>query len=171
MPTLNQSGADAGGGRRSRGRRIATSLSEINVVPLVDVMLVLLIIFMVTAPMIQRGIDVNLPVARRAQPITGERIEVTVPLTYHQNHVVFIGRDAINVVNLQERVRQRLETAAQKDVFLRGDRGVNLGDVMEVTDLLKAAGVEHVGLVTKGPEERGWKSPTSCAIGCKRPAG
>ena len=60
----------------------------------------------------------------------------------------------MNVSVLQERVRQKMETAAQKDVFLRGDRGVNLGQVMEVTDLLKAAGVEHVGLVTKGPDER-----------------
>jgi len=139
---------------RGRGRRVSTSLAEINVVPLVDVMLVLLIIFMVAAPMIQRGIDVNLPVARRAQPITGERIEVTVPLSYGQNHIVYIGRDEVNVSVLQERVRQKMETAVQKDVFLRGDRGVNLGQVMEVTDLLKAAGVEHVGLVTKGPDER-----------------
>jgi biopolymer transport protein TolR len=139
---------------RRRGRRVSTSLAEINVVPLVDVMLVLLIIFMVAAPMIQRGIDVNLPVARRATPITGERIDVTVPLSYGQNHVVFIGRDAVNVSVLQERIRQKMETSAQKEVYLRGDRGVNLGQVMEVTDLLKAAGVEKVGLVTQGPDER-----------------
>ena len=139
---------------RGRARRVSTSLAEINVVPLVDVMLVLLIIFMVAAPMIQRGIDVNLPVARRAAPITGERVEVTVPITYSQNHVVFIGREAIPVSVLQERVRQRIENTAKKDVFLRGDRGVTLGQVMEVTDLLKAAGVENVGLVAKAPEER-----------------
>jgi biopolymer transport protein TolR len=147
-------GHDAAAPGRGRARRVSSSLAEINVVPLVDVMLVLLIIFMVAAPMIQRGIDVNLPVARRAQPITGERIEVTVPNAYRQNHVVFIGRDAINVAILQERVRQKLETAVKKDVFLRGDRDVTLGDLMQVTDLLKAAGVENVGLVTKGPEER-----------------
>src|SRR5436309_5156692 len=93
---------DAAPGRFGRTRRVSTSLAEINVVPLVDVMLVLLIIFMVAAPMIQRGIDVNLPVARRAAPITGERVEVTVPLTYSQNHVVFMGRDAVNITNLQE---------------------------------------------------------------------
>ena len=67
---------------RGRGRRVASALAEINVVPLVDVMLVLLIIFMVTAPMIQRGIDVNLPVARRASAIEGERVFVTVPAAY-----------------------------------------------------------------------------------------
>ena len=117
-------------------------------------MLVLLIIFMVAAPMIQRGIDVNLPVARRSSPITGERIEVTVPLAFRQNHIVFIGHDEVNVSVLQERVRQKMETAAKKQVFLRGDRGVNLGEVMQVTDLLKAAGVEQVGLETQPPDEK-----------------
>ena len=62
------------------------AISDINVTPLVDVMLVLLIIFMVAAPMIQRGVDVNLPVARNAQQMTGERVEITVPLAYRQNH-------------------------------------------------------------------------------------
>jgi biopolymer transport protein ExbD/biopolymer transport protein TolR len=140
--------------RASRLRRVNVSLAEINVVPLVDVMLVLLIIFMVTAPMIQRGIDVNLPVARRAQAITGERIEVIVPAEYRQTHIVYLGSDPIRKELLQERVRQKMETATQKDVFLRGDAGVSLGEVIEVTDLLKAAGVEHVGLVTKPPNER-----------------
>ena len=104
--------------------------------------------------MIQRGIDVNLPVARRAQAITGERIEVIVPITYRQNHIVYLGNDPLREEILQERVRQKMETAAQKDVFVRGDAGVNLGEVMEVFDKLKAAGVEHVGLVTKSPNER-----------------
>ncbi len=140
--------------RASRLRRVNVSLAEINVVPLVDVMLVLLIILMVTAPMIQRGIDVNLPVAQRAQAISGERIEVIVPAEYRQNHIVYLGSDPIRKELLQERVRQKMETAAQKDVFLRGDSGVSLGEVVEVTDLLKAAGVEHVGLVTKSPNER-----------------
>ncbi len=151
MPKV-QAAPDPMPGRR-RGRRVTTSLAEINVVPLVDVMLVLLIIFMVAAPMIQRGIDVNLPVARRANPMTGERVEVTVPISYRQNHVVFIGKDAVNIAVLQERVRQKMENAAKKDVFLRGDRGVTLGELMEVTDLLKAAGVENVGLVTALPKE------------------
>ena len=62
-------------GRSGRGRRVASSLAEINVVPLVDVMLVLLIIFMVTAPMIQRGVDLNLPVATRSAQISNERVE------------------------------------------------------------------------------------------------
>ena len=139
---------------RGRRRRVSTSLAEINVVPLVDVMLVLLIIFMVAAPMIQRGIDVNLPVAKRSAPMTGDRVEVSVPITYRTNHVVFIGRDAVNTSILQERIRQKIENLPKKDVYLRGDRGVTLGELTEVTDILKAAGVENVGLVTKAPEER-----------------
>jgi biopolymer transport protein TolR len=145
---------DPNPGRGGRGRRISTSLAEINVVPLVDVMLVLLVIFMVTAPMIQRGIDVSLPVARRAQPITGERVEISIPLAYRQNHLIYLGTEPLTAAVLQERVRQKMETAAQKDVFLHGDEGVNLGEVMQVFDLLKAAGVRNVGMVSKMPDER-----------------
>ena len=107
MPKMPQT-ASASGGRGSRGRRISTSLSEINVVPLVDVMLVLLIIFMVTAPMLQRGIDVKLPQARRATQVTGERIEVTVPADYHTGRRVFIGKENVRAENLQELIRQRM---------------------------------------------------------------
>ena len=137
-----------------RGRRVTTSLAEINVVPLVDVMLVLLIIFMVTAPMIQRGIDVNLPVARRAQPITGERIEIAIPATYRTERMVNLGSERVRADVLAERVRQKMESAAQKNVFVRGDGTVSLQEFMEITDMLKAAGVEHVGLVTKMPGDR-----------------
>ena len=133
---------------------MSSSLAEINVVPLVDVMLVLLIIFMVAAPMIQRGIDVNLPVATRAQSIASERIEVTVPLSYRQNRTVYLGAEPVRAAVLEERVRQKMETAVKKDVFLRGDGGLNLSEVMAITDMLKAAGVEHVGLETRGPNER-----------------
>lgn len=152
MPKV-QNGDDVAAGR-SRRRRTSSSLAEINVVPLVDVMLVLLIIFMVAAPMIQRGIDVNLPVATRAQSIASERIEVTVPLSYRQNRTVYLGAEPVRAAVLEERVRQKMETAVKKDVFLRGDGGLNLSEVMAITDLLKAAGVEHVGLETRGPNER-----------------
>ena len=150
---LNDSGSAGSSGRAGRGRRVASSLSEINVVPLVDVMLVLLIIFMVTAPMIQRGIEVNLPVARRAQPIETDLIDVTIPSTYRQDHKIYLGTELIRTEVIQERVRQKMELATQKSVNLRGDSSVNLGELTEVTDLLKAAGVEHVGFVTKPPDK------------------
>ena len=133
---------------------MASSLAEINVVPLVDVMLVLLIIFMITAPMIQRGIDVNLPVARRAAPISGERVFVSVPLAYRQNHIVYLGDEPIRVEILRERIRQQMEHRSDKQVYLRGDGGVQLQELMDITDRLKDAGVETVGIVAKMPGER-----------------
>jgi len=139
---------------RGRGRRVASTLAEINVVPLVDVMLVLLIIFMVTAPMIQRGVDVNIPVSRRAAQISGERVFVSIPVAYRQNHVVYLGDEPIHVEILQERVRQKMENRTDKEVYLRGDRGVQYGELMDVFDRLQAAGVDKVGLIAKTPGER-----------------
>jgi biopolymer transport protein TolR len=141
-------------GRTGRGRRVTTSLAEINVVPLVDVMLVLLIIFMVAAPMIQRGIDVKLPQSRRATSVTGERIEITIPETIRQSSMVFLGKEQIKLSNLQERVRQKMETNAGKEVFLRGDSAVQYQDLMNVIDALKAAGVQNIGMVARMPSER-----------------
>src|SRR5262245_62114092 len=113
MPKV-QPAAETETGRHGRRRRVSTTLAEIKVLPLVDVMLVLLIIFMVTAPMIQRGIDVNLPVARRTSQLEGQRVFVTVPAGYRENGIVYLGDDPVRVDVLQERVRQRLETQADK---------------------------------------------------------
>src|SRR5258707_9470181 len=116
MPKVQAAG-NASSGRGGRGRRVATSLAEINVVPLVDVMLVLLIIFMVTAPMIQRGVDVKLPQARRATQVTGQRVEITVPATYAQQKMIFIGKEQVPARAFQERIRQQMEHRETKDVF------------------------------------------------------
>ena len=153
MPKI-QSLDHGGESRRGRSRRVGSARAEINVVPLVDVMLVLLIIFMVTAPMMQRGLDVNLPVARRAQQISEERIFINVPLAYRTNRVVYIGDDPVRVDILDERMRQALLTSTAKQVFLRGDGAVQLQDLMDVMDKLKAGGVERVGIVAKLPGER-----------------
>ena len=152
MPKVQAAGDH--GAARGRGRRVAGTLAEINVVPLVDVMLVLLIIFMVTAPMIQRGVDVKLPVATRTQQIQGERLFVTVPLAYRQNRLVFLGDEPLRVEILQERVRQKMEGRADKQVYLRGDGAVTYQELMEVFDKLKGAGVLDVGLVNRLPGER-----------------
>ena len=151
MPKVHT--AEHGGSVRGRGRRVSTSLAEINVVPLVDVMLVLLVIFMVTAPMLQRGLDVNLPVARRTQQIAEERVFINVPLAYHTRRIVYIGNDPVRVDILDERIRQALLNKTDKQVFLRGDGGVQLQDLMDVMDKLKDAGVEKVGIVAKLPGE------------------
>ena len=130
-------GAGAPSGRAGRSRRVATSLAEINVVPLVDVMLVLLIIFMVTAPLIQRGIDVKLPQARRATQVAGERVEVTIPGTYRESRMIFLGKEQVRA-----------------EVFLRGDSGVQYQDLMDVIDMLKGAGVQNIGMVARMPQTR-----------------
>jgi biopolymer transport protein ExbD len=134
---------------RRRGRRVATSLSEINVIPLVDVMLVLLIIFMVAAPMLQRGIEVNLPVARRPQRMSEERMYVTVPLSYRKDHRIWIDDEAVSIDVLPERARQAMLNKDQKEMFLKGDGGVTLQELMEVMDRLKDGGVERVGIVAQ----------------------
>ncbi len=140
--------------RTGRGRRMSTSLAEINVVPLVDVMLVLLIIFMVAAPMIQRGIDVKLPQSRRATSVTGERVEITLPDSIRQAGIVFVGKQQVKLKDLQEIVRQKMESSATKEVFLRGDSSVQYQDLMNVIDALKAAGVQNIGMVARMPSER-----------------
>ena len=151
MPKVLTGGS---GGGRGRGRRVAPTLAEINVVPLVDVMLVLLIIFMVAAPMLQRGIDVKLPVASRSQEIASERLFVSVPISYQQDKRVFIGQDSVPEAVLGERVRQMLVNRTDRQVFLRGDGGIRYDEFMAIVDILKRAGVENVGLVTALPGER-----------------
>jgi biopolymer transport protein ExbD len=153
MPKLGPTTSSVSG-RSGRGRRVTTSLAEINVVPLVDVMLVLLIIFMVAAPMIQRGIDVKLPQSRRATQVTGERVEITLPDAIRQSRIVFLGKEEVKLQNLQERVRQKMETSAAKEVFLRGDASVQYQDLMDVIDALKAAGVQNIGMVARMPSAR-----------------
>ena len=153
MPKVQTAGGGGGGGRR-RGRRIATSLSEINVVPLVDVMLVMLVIFMVTAPMMQRGIDVQLPEARRAEPLVSERLFVTVPLAYRSEGVVQLGDDNVRIDVLADLLRDEMASRTDKSVFLRGDQDITYGELVSVIDYLKEGGVQEVGLVLDLPPQR-----------------
>jgi len=141
--------AQAAGSGRQRGRRVTTSLAEINVIPLVDVMLVLLIVFMVAAPMLQKGVEVNLPVAQRSQKLNDQRIYVTVPLSYRKDQRVYLDDEGIPLTALAERMRQTMSTATEREVFLRGDGGVQLQEITEVMDRLKAGGVERVGILTQ----------------------
>jgi biopolymer transport protein ExbD len=139
---------DANTGRR-RGRRVTTSLSEINVIPLVDVMLVLLIIFMVAAPMMQKGVEVNLPVSRRADKLTNAQpLYVTIPTTYRADKRVYIDDDSIPIDVLAERMRQAMETRDDKQVYLRADGKVEVQEMMDVFGRLKEAGVQKIGVVS-----------------------
>ncbi len=154
MPTIHGHGTSGSTGGRRRGRpRAATSLSEINVVPLVDVMLVLLIIFMVAAPMMQRGMDVSLPVSRRADQLVAERLFVTIGLTFREDRIVQVGDDLVRLEVLAERMRQELNASDAREVFVRGDGDITYRELVSVIDELKAGGVSDVGLVTALPTE------------------
>lgn len=150
MPKVQQhGGGGAGRGRRGRGAHVATSLSEINVVPLVDVMLVLLIIFMVTAPMMQQGLQVNLPQASKAAAVTAEPVYVTISSDFGRTRLVQLDEEPVRVDILHERVRQTMLTRDDKSVFIRSDAAASMQDFMDVTEQLKAAGVEKIGVISQ----------------------
>jgi biopolymer transport protein TolR len=152
VPKVHQT--SGGGGRRARGSYVGTALSEINVVPLVDVMLVLLIIFMVTAPMMQQGLSVNLPQAQRADPVTSTPIYVTIPANFGETRIVQIGQDEVRVDILHERVRQAILPREDKSLFLRMDATVTAQNMMDVFEQLKQAGVQKIGITTQPRERR-----------------
>jgi biopolymer transport protein TolR len=139
----------AGDARGRRGRRVSSTLAEINVIPLVDVMLVLLIIFMVAAPMLQRGVEVNLPQARNTQKLTQELIYITVPLSYRQDRKVFLDDEAVSIDFLAERTRQAMLGKSQRSVYLRSDGEVQMQELLQVFDRLKEGGIERVGIVAQ----------------------
>ncbi|RPI10462.1 MAG: biopolymer transporter ExbD [Zetaproteobacteria bacterium] len=126
---------------KSRDRRV---LSEINVTPMVDVMLVLLVIFMVTAPMLQRGTDVQLPQAQHSELKEQERLT----LTLTREGRIFLNSEEVPRDDLRGRL-----VAATKDrertIQFRGDSQVYYGLVIEVMDAMKAAGIETVGMITE----------------------
>jgi biopolymer transport protein TolR len=154
MPKVQQHGAGGSGrGRRGRSAFVGTSLSEINVVPLVDVMLVLLIIFMVTAPMMQQGLEVNLPRTQRANPVNAQPVYVTIPPEFSRTRVVQLDKKDVRIDILHELVRQALLTRDDKSVFIRADSSASVQDLMTVTDKLNQAGVQKVGLMSQ-PEPR-----------------
>ena len=150
MPKVIASAPNAGG-RHQRGRRVGPSLAEINVIPLVDVMLVLLIIFMVAAPMMQRGVEVRLPISARSQEISSERVFIDVPLSFRKERRVYIDKEAIGVPALAERLRQLMINKTDKHAYLRVDRQLLVQDQIDVMSEMKAAGILDVGIVLDLP--------------------
>ncbi len=125
-------------------------MSQINVTPLVDVMLVMLIIFMITAPMMQAGITVNLPSAEtRSSPSQGGLI-----LTISKDRYIFIEDKAIHLMLLEETLRSRMAVEEKKIVFLRADQDVPYGYVISVMDVIKKAGIETVGMIVQPIDKR-----------------
>jgi len=137
--------------RGSRGRSLPSALGEINVVPLVDIVLVLLLVFMVTAPMMSRGIDVSLPAANVANRSEEDRLTVSI----NAQERIYIGDQPINIVLLEDRLRSLMEGRASKVVYLRADERLRYGKVIEVVDKMKSAGVEVIGFAYAPPAEKG----------------
>ena len=140
-----------GGGRRSR-RRAAQPMSEINVTPFVDVMLVLLIIFMVAAPLLTVGVPLDLP-KTRAQPLPTEQEE---PLTINIDATgqIYLQTTPVDRETLLPQLTAIAESRDNKKVFLRGDTTLNYGLIMEIMGLLNAGGFTQIGLVTdQAPKE------------------
>lgn len=153
MPTVLSANA-ASGGRFARGRRVSTTLAEINVVPLVDVMLVLLIIFMIAAPMLQRGVEVSLPVASRSENLASERIFIDVPTSFQRDRRVFLAKEPIRLDVLAERIRQLVVNRTDKQVFVRSDGRLPVQALIDVLDQLTAGGVQNAGIVTDTPRRQ-----------------
>lgn len=125
-------------------------LAEINVIPLVDVVLVLLIIFMVTAPMLYRGMDIKLPTSSSNTIKPDERIVLTV----ERDQQIFLDKERLGVVQLEPRLRAMKDRNPEIAVYLRADREVPYGTVIEVMDGVKRAGIEKLGMVTDPPGSR-----------------
>jgi len=129
-------------GKEGPGR---TTMSEINVTPMVDVMLVLLIIFMVTAPLIQQGVKVNLPQAKAA-PVEAREKKIVVSIDRGRH--VFIGEAEVPIAQLEEKLKTNAKAQADKEVYLTADTDLNYGTVIEVMAAAQRAGISSVGMIT-----------------------
>lgn len=119
-------------------------LAEINVIPLVDIVLVLLIIFMVTAPMLYRGMDIKLPASQTNTIKPEERLVLTV----ERNQKVYLDKDQLSLEQLEFKLRQAKQRNPDVAIYLRADRAVPYGTVVRVMDEVKRAGIEKLGMVT-----------------------
>ncbi|MBI1922099.1 MAG: protein TolR [Geobacter sp.] len=131
-------------GGRSDGSR--GTMSQINVTPLVDVMLVLLVIFMVTAPMMQQGVEVNLP---KADTKAMEATEQTVVVSIDNSGRVFLNEAEVPADQLRTKLTAIFEKRAKKEIFLKADKSVPYGEVVKTMAVIKGAGIERLGMVTE----------------------
>jgi len=119
-------------------------LAEINIIPLVDVVLVLLIIFMVTAPMLYRGMDINLPTSQSNTIKPEERLVLTI----ERDQKVYLDKDQLSLEQLEFKLKQAKQHNSDVSIYLRADRAVPYGTVVRVMDEIKRAGIEKLGMVT-----------------------
>jgi len=125
--------------------RTQSSLAEINITPLVDVVLVLLIIFMVTAPVLQSGIEVEVPQTQTVKEITEERLVITID----KDQNVFLGNDAINIHEIADRLHEKIRDPQGQSIYIRADENVPFGAFAAVMDAVKSTGITNVSIVTQ----------------------
>jgi biopolymer transport protein TolR len=133
--------------------RTQTSIADINITPLVDVVLVLLIIFMVTAPVLQSGIELNVPRTRTVKEITEERMVISI----NKQQRVFLGNDAININEIGATLKKKIRDPQHQAVFVRADEDVPFGAFATVMDAVKQAGISNVSIVTQPIDSNGSK--------------
>ena len=134
--------------------RTQSSLADINITPLVDVVLVLLVMFMVTAPILQSGIDVAVPKTKTVKEITEERLVISID----KQQRVFLGNDAININDIPAKLRQKIRDPRGQSIFLRADENVPFGAFATVMDAVKSTGITNVSIVTQPLNEKNGSS-------------
>jgi biopolymer transport protein TolR len=137
--------AFSAGGGNGNGRRSVSTLAEINIIPLVDVVLVLLLIFMLTAPLMYRGIDVNLPKTAGKPTVTEERMELT--LTKEQQ--IYLNGKPLALASLEATLRDTFKNRNDKTLYLKADQALQYGFVVETMDKVRKSGIEKLGMVTE----------------------
>jgi biopolymer transport protein TolR len=134
----------------NKSRKLSTNMSEINVTPLVDVMLVLLIIFMITAPMMQSGININLPkVETKTNPSSGGLV-----VSVTKEHYVYMDDKIINLYLLESKLKEYFHNKQKKVVFLKADKDLSHGYVTDVMGILIKAGVETIGIIVEDKKDK-----------------
>ena len=129
----------------TRDGKTQTTLAEINMIPFIDIVLVLLIIFMVTAPVIQSGIEVNVPRTQVVREIAEEKLVVTLD----KEQKLYLQNELVNINEIAGKIREKLLDPARQSVYLRADEAVPFGSFAVVLDRLKLAGIENVSIVTQ----------------------
>jgi biopolymer transport protein TolR len=131
--------------KRDEGKKVN---SDINVTPMVDVMLVLLIIFMVVTPMLQHGVTVDMAKVNNPEQMPDADKEDALLIAVMRDGKVFFGTDRIDVADLTQKIRDRLANRTDKRVFIKADARAKFGNVVEVVDNVRSAGVDQLGLLT-----------------------
>ena len=144
-------------------RQLSGPVSDINVTPMADVMLVLLIIFMVVTPMLQKGVSVDMHKADNPRKMPDADKEDAVVLAVTRDGKIYLGSDAVSIPDITPKVKDRISGKLDKTVYVKSDDRAKYGDVVEVIEAVRAAGVDSLGLLTEKIERRTPGAPVAGA--------